>query len=416
MRNRLIAAGAAAVVVLGGTLTYLWATGSPLLSTASPATRNTLLLQVLDNDNDAVADAILVADKSTGTNGSAADSTGHGAAVLVPSQMVVNTISTGNQPFGGDMTGNPMVAPAGADTVASSLGVQVDGVWGLPESTFAVLIDSFGGVQLTTDIAVPAVTAVATPTPSSTNPSTTTPSSSIPGATSTSPAVAKGSGKLDGAQAMAYALYRGPGEPISAQVDRFGQVLSALLEEMPTTAELVTAYLNQLGVVYDPSLPESKVATILAQMAAEQQAGNFTIKALPLQDNSTDQLDFIAAGPIISSLLGGTVQSGLASGGTARVLVEDATGESGGEATLIESAAQAKLINGGYSYVGSDIVAKRAKSVIEIPTGADQSAAEQVADTLGLPTADIQVMPGMSQISDITAIVGADWVQIGMNG
>ena len=420
LRIRLIAAGAAAVVVIGGTLTYLWASGSPLLSTTTPATKNTLLLQVLDNNNDAVADAILVADKSTNVSGASADSTGHGAAVLIPSQMIVNSISTGSQPFGGDMTANPMVAPAGADTVANSLGVQVDGVWGLDESTFAVLIDSFGGVQLTTNAAVPAVNGAAAPTPgasaSATASATATAAAGVAGSTATSPAVPLGSAKLTGAQAMAYALYKAPGEPISAQVNRFGQVLTAMLQEMPTTAELVTAYLNQLGVVYDPSLPESKVATILAQMAAEQQAGNFTVKALPLQDNSTNQLDFTAAGPIISSLLGGTVQSGLASGGTARILVQDATGESNSEALLIESAAQARLINGGYSYVGSDIVAKRSKSVIEIPTSSYQAAADEVAGTMGLPTSDVQVLSGMSEISDITVVLGADWVQIGMNG
>jgi len=215
---------------------------------------------------------------------------------------------------------------------------------------------------------------------------------------------------------MAYALYQAPGEPISAQVNRFGQVLNALLTAMPTTAELVTAYLNQLGVVYDPALPEAKVAAILAQMAAEQQAGNLTVKGLPLQDNSSNQLDFAAAGPIISSLLGGTVQSGLASGGAARVLVEDGTGQTGGQAALIESAAQAQLINGGYSYIGSVTVSKRSKSEIEIPTGADQSAAAEVASSLQIPASDIHVVSSMSEISDITVILGTDWTQTGMAG
>lgn len=398
LRNRLIAAGVVVVLAVGGTLTYLWASGNPLLGGTTAPTRDAILLQVRDNTTEnAVADAVLVADKSSGSSGAsgATPSPGHGAAVLVPSQMVVNSIS-GSQPFGGDMTANPLVPPAGADTVADSLGVQVDGVWGMDETTFAALIDVFGGVQLTTNVAVPAVTA--------------------PAGGATNPAVARGAGKLDGNQALAYALYQGPGESIDTQVDRFGQVVDALLTEMPTTADLVTAYLNQLGVVPDPSLPEAKLATVLAELAAEQQGGDLTTKSLPLQNNATNQMDFAAAAPIISTLLGGTVQSGLASGAAPRILVENGTGQNSANSATIESAASARLINAGDSYVGSSDVSKRSKSEIEIPTSADQSAAAQVATILSLPTSDIQVVSGMSEISDITVVLGTDWVQTGMNG
>ena len=439
MRNRLIAAGAAVALAAGGTLAYLWATGSPLLSSTTQPTKDVILLQVCDNTSgDAVADAVLAAARpgggSSGGSGASgatapAASTGHGAAVLIPSQMVVTGIGSGTQPFSGDMTANPPVPPAGANAVADSLGVQVDAVWSMDETTFAAMIDLFGGVTLTTDAAVPAVTAPAAAAPTATatgksgssgptGSSGTSGSSGAPGAgTVTSAAIPEGGNeKLDGDQAMAYALYQGPGESIGAQVSRFGQVLDALLAELPTQEDLVNSYLNQLGVVPDPSLPQAKLAGILAQMAAEQQAGQFAVKALPLQANATDQLDFSAAGPIISSLLGGTVQSGLASGGTARILVDDATGTSGGEDTLLQSSAQAKLISAGYSYVGSTVVGKKSKSVIEIPTGSDQSAAGEVAETLNLPTSDIQVVSGMSEISDVTVVLGTDWIQTGVNG
>lgn len=406
MRNRLIAAGSALLLVAGGVVTYLWATGSPLLTTTAQPSRDVILLQVANNTSgNAVADAVLVADRTADGSSGATASSGHGAAVLIPSQMVVTGLGSGTQPFSGDMTANPPVPPAGANAVADSLGVQVSAVWSMDETTFAALIDLFGGVTVTTDTAVPAVTAA--PAASS----TAGPNSAV-----TSAAIPKGSEKLDGDQALAYALYQGSGESIGTQVNRFGQVLSALFAELPTQEDLVNSYLNQLGVVPDPTLPQAKLAGILAEMASEQQTGRFTVKALPLQDNSTDQLDFTAAGPIIGSLLGGTVQSGLASGGTARVLVDDATGAQGDEDATIQSAASARLISAGYSYVGSFVEAKKSKSVIQIPSGNDESAAGEVAETLNLPTSDIQVVSGMSEISDVTVVLGTDWIQTGENG
>jgi hypothetical protein len=426
MRRRLIAGGGALVLVVAGTLTYLWATGSSLLTSASPPPRDVVLLQISDNTSgDAVADAILAADPPTGgsgASGASAAAVGHGAAVLIPSQMSVTGIGSGSQPFSGDMTANPPVPPAGVNAISDSLGVQVNAVWSMDETTFAALIDLFGGVTVTTNTAVPAVgSAQPTSTPTSTskataNPTSTPSSGPNPAPKVTTSAIPEGSQKLDGAQALAYALYQGKGDSIDTQVNRFGQVLSALLADLPTQEDLVNSYLNQLGIVPDPALPQAKLAAMLAQMAAEQQAGQFTVKSLPLQDNATDQLDFTAAGPIISSLLGGTVQSGLASGGTARVLIEDATGTTGNEDSLLQSAATAKLISAGYSYVGSAVVSKRTTSVIEIPTGADQSAAGEVAQTLGLPTGDVKVVSGMSEISDVTVIVGTDWIQTGLSG
>jgi LytR_cpsA_psr family/LytR cell envelope-related transcriptional attenuator len=406
MRNRLIAGGAALLLVAGGIVTYLWATGSPLLTTTAQPTRDVILLQVANNTSgNAVADAVLVADRAADGSSGATASSGHGAAVLIPSQMVVTGLGSGTQPFSGDMMANPPVPPAGANAVADSLGVQVSAVWSMDETTFAALIDLFGGVTVTTDTAVPAVTAA--PAASS----TAGPNSAV-----TSAAIPKGSEKLDGDQALAYALYQGSGESIGTQVNRFGQVLSALLSELPPQEDLVNSYLNQLGVVPDPTLPQAKLAGILAEMASEQQTGQFTVKALPLQNNSTNQLDFNTAGPIIGSLLGGTVQSGLASGGTARVLVDDATGTQGDEDATIQSAASARLISAGYSYVGSSVEAKKSKSVIQIPSGNDESAAGEVAETLNLPTSDIQVVSGMSEISDVTVVLGTDWIQTGENG
>ncbi len=387
-RRRLIGAGVAAAVVGASVGAYLLFSGG-VLGNSGP-TKSVILLQVSDTTGDAVGDALLVADRSaapsTAPSGAAKGTSGSAAAVLIPSQMLVNTTGFGSQPFGGQMSQS--IPAAGKDTVADVLGVTIDGVWRMDETTFAALIDEIGGVQVTTDTAVPAATASAGPT---------------------APAVAKGSEKLTGAQAISYATYSAPGDSPTAQAQRFGQVVTALLAVLPTEATSITADLGHIGIIDDPSLPESKLSPILASLAYEQQAGAFTVQALPLRSDGSMELDYAAAAPIVTRLLGGALKAGAAAGQLSRVLVEDASGHTGDQSAYVRAAAQAKLSNAGYTYIDGASVARRATSVVEVPTQGQHDSAVQVAATLGLPANDIQVVPGMSTIADVTVLLGADW-------
>ncbi len=383
-RMRLIGVGAAVAVVgacVGG---YALFSGGGLLG--SNPTKSVVLLQLSDSTGNAAADALLVADRSTsagpGTSASKSAS-GHGAAVLIPSQMVVNTTGFGSQPFGGDMAQS--VPAAGKDTIADTLGVSIDGVWRMDEVTFAGLIDEIGGIQVDTNTAIPAVNATPSAAP-----------------------IPKGNDKLTGGQAVAYGTYTAKGEPLTAQSERFGQVVAGLLGALPTDADAITAYLNHLGIVDDPALPESKLSPILAALAAQEQSGAFTAKALPLRNDGSAEMDAQAAAPIVTSLLGGAVAAE-SPGQINRVLVEDGSGNSGIQSQTVRGAAQARLSNSGYTFIDGSAVARRATSVVEVGSGDKKDAAVQIAETLGLQADNVQVVSGMSTFSDVTVILGADW-------
>jgi anionic cell wall polymer biosynthesis LytR-Cps2A-Psr (LCP) family protein len=385
-RRRLIGAGAAVAVVAAGIGAYALFNGGSLIGGGGP-TKSVVLLQISDSTGNAVADALLVTDHTatTGT-GTSKTVTGKGASVLIPSQMVVNSTGFGQQAFGGNMAQS--VPAAGKDTVADALGVNIDGVWRMDEVTFAGLIDQIGGIQLNANVAVPAATA-----------------------SPTAAAIPVGNQKLTGGQAVAYSTYTAKGDGPDAQIERFGQVVSGLFAALPTDAGAITAYLNHLGIVDDPALPESKLSPILAALAAEQQAGALTAKALPLRTDGSNELDVQAAAPIVSSLLGGALNT-QNNGQISRVLVEDASGHTGIQSQVIRGAAQARLANGGYTFVDGATVAHRSTSVVEVGSDGAKSAAVQLAATLGLQPNDVQVVPGMSSFADATVLLGADWPKL----
>jgi hypothetical protein len=230
-------------------------------------------------------------------------------------------------------------------------------------------------------------------------------------ASPTAAAVPAGNDKLTGGQAVAYATYAAKGEDPDAQIERFGQVVSGLLAALPTDSAAITAYLNHLGIVDDPSLPESKLSPILAALAVEQQAGAFTAKALPLRTDGSNALNVQAAAPIVSSLLGGALNT-QNNGQISRVLVEDASGHTGIASQAIRGAAQARLSNGGYTFIDGSTVGHRATSVVEVGSDGAKSAAVQIAATLGLQPDSVKVVSGMSTFADVTVLLGADWPKL----
>jgi len=378
LRFRLIVLVIVLVLVGAGVGAYKWLGGSvPGLSSQDTATKSMILFRLDDAAGDSVGDALMVTKRDGSTTGSAS---GAGSIVVIPAQMQIDDQGFGNQPFGGDMASNE--PPAGADEVASTLGVTPDGVWTMDETTFGIFVTELGGVTLTTNTAVPASTA---------DPS----------------GVTEGTVTLTGVQAVAYATYEGTGEAATAQAVRFGQVLNALMAKMPTYNDSVEAYLNQLGLIPDPSLPLTKLSPILAALAAQQQAGRITVATLPL--TTGDALNDTAAAEIVSNLLGGTAKAGASAGQAARVLVQNGTGASTSTGQQLMAVAQAKLDDSGYTYNGGDVVATQAKTEVEVASSSDQSLAEQVAASLGLGGATVQVVSGLSSVDDVTVVLGQDW-------
>jgi hypothetical protein len=382
MRVRLIAVGVLVVLVAAGVGVYAWLGGSvPGLTQAQP-TKSMILIRLDDSNGNSVGDALMVTNRGGSTNGSAG---GTGAIVVIPAQMQIDDQGFGAQPFGGNMASEQ--PPAGSAEVSSALGVTPDGVWTIDETTFGIFVTELGGISLTANTAVPATSADPT-------------------------GVSAGPGTLSGAQAVAYATYQASGESGSVQAARFGQVLEALMAKMPTYSNSVTAYLNLLALIPDPSLPLTKLSPILAALAAQQVAGRVTVATLPLSSDGSNTLNSASAAQIVSKLLGGTAKAGASAGQSARVLVQNATGASGQTAAQLVAAAQAKLVDSGYTYNAGSTVGSQARTVVEVASSSDQGLAQQVAASLGLSGSAVQVVSGLSSVDDVTVVLGQDWTSL----
>jgi LytR cell envelope-related transcriptional attenuator len=378
LRFRLIALAVVLVLVGAGVGVYKWLGGGASGAAGEAgATKSTILFRLDDTAGNSVGDALMVTKRDGSTTGGAS---GDGAIVIIPAQMQIDSEGFGDEPFGGDMASDE--PPGGADEVASALGVTPDGVWTMDETTFGIFVDELGGLALTTNAAVPASTADPKGVP-------------------------EGTGTLTGVQAVAYATYEGSGEAATAQAVRFGQVLNALMAKMPTYNDSVEAYLNQLGLIPDPSLPLSKLSPILAALAAQQQGNRVTVATLPLTTGNS--LNDTAAAKIVSTLLGGTAKAGASAGQAARVLVQNGTGASTSTSGKLTAVAQGKLTDAGYTYNAGDVVATQAKTEVEVASTADQSLAEQVAASLGLSGATVQVVSNLASVDDVTVVLGQDW-------
>lgn len=383
MRFRLIALGTVLVLVGAGVGVYMWLGGSVPGLTAQAATKSMILFRLDDADGDSVGDALMVTQLGGSTNGTAS---GTGAIVVIPAQMQIDDQGFGSQPFGGNMASEE--PPAGSDVVADTLGVTPDGVWTMTETVLGIFVDDLGGISLTTNTAIPASTA---------DPK----------------GVTQGTVTLDGDQAVAYATYTASGEAATAQAARFGQVLNALMAAMPTQSNAVNAYLRNLALIPDPSLPMSKLGPILAALAAQQNAGKVTVATLPL--TSSNALNSTGAAEIVAKLLGGTVKAGASAGQAARVLVQNGTGASTSSSGKLMAAAQAKLVDAGYTYNAGDVVAAQATTKVEVASSADQSIAQQVAASMGLGGSSVEVVPGLSSVDDVTVVLGKDWTSLSLD-
>lgn len=381
LRFRLIALSVVLVVVAAGVGVYAWLGGSvPGLTSTNTATKSMILFRLDDSKGDSVGDALMVTNRNGSADGTAG---GSGAIVVIPSAMQIDSQGFGSQTFGGNMASDE--PPAGADEVSSALGVTPDGTRDMDETTFGIFVDDVGGISLTTNTSVPA---------SAIDPK----------------GVPQGSVTLTGVQAVAYATYTASGEASTAQAARFGQVLNALVAKLPTYSNSVQAYLNQLALIPDPALPLSKLSAVLATLAAQQNAGKVTVTTLPL--TSGDSLNETAAAAVVSRLLGGTVKAGASAGQAARVLVQNGTGASSSTGSQLVAAAQAKLVNAGYTYNAGNTVATQTSTKVEVASSSNQSLAEQVAASMGLSGSAVQVVPGLSSVDDVTVVLGQDWTSL----
>ncbi|NUU24382.1 MAG: LytR C-terminal domain-containing protein [Streptomycetaceae bacterium] len=214
--------------------------------------------------------------------------------------------------------------------------------------------------------------------------------------------VPAGPSTVGGAAARTYATYRIPGEPPARGAERFGRVMNAVLKVLYTQPKQVGDVLRNLANIADPSLPDDRLAQLLASMAQAVQAEKFKSADLPVGADGV--IDVNAAGPVVKDLLGGSVQVAKAEGPT-RVMIGDASGKAGAQ-----ESARVKMVNAGYSYVLGGTVEPKAKptSVIQYTDDAKHEQAVQIALTLGLPETAVRKTEGQ-MLADVVVTLGQDY-------
>lgn len=371
LRNRGLALLVALVLVAGGTFGYLWATkssaGGPV---AASTTRTVIAVHLHDLDHN-IYTALLVSDPAASS----------GATVLVPGSLGVPNQGGGAPIRLGALPGSPGSADsqgnaATRDGLNTLLGANISSTWGLYTPFLQKLWDSLdaGGLPIDSNATI-----------------------AVGGKNLVSP----GKALLHGDAAIAYATYLAKGENPSAQLARFGQVMTALVQAMPQDPSSAASDITAMGAVPDPSLPDSTLGAVLAALSTDAKAGKYSTRTLPVKGDGT-----LGAGAsdLVKSLLGGKVSDGTTAT-VARVAIQDATG-TGNRINM----ADADMQNGGFTLVPGTPKAASAQAVSTVSYTDDARAADarQVAQDLGLPASAVRKVTS-DQSVDVMVVLGKDF-------
>ncbi|AUH43034.1 LCP family protein [Streptomyces sp. CMB-StM0423] len=360
------------LAVLGGT-GYLWATdrlpfagGDSAPAEAGEEKRDTLVVHLHDTDGGGSATALLVNNATTGK----------GTTVLLPNDLAVSgddgTATTLGQAV--DEQG----AGATRDAIDALLGSQIKGSWRLDTPYLEILVEGVGGITVDAD-------------------------ATVPGAKKgDDPLVEKGpQRKLNGEQAIAYATYHVDGEPQTAQLKRFGQVMQSVLKKLPSDTAGAKSLVKSMGMVLDPSLSEAELAASLASLSELAKEGAYATETLEVGGDGRPSEQ--ATQKVVEDVLGGTVKN---PGGdtAARVSVQNGAGSAKPAET-----AKVALVNGGYTFVdGGRAAEPEAASEVRYADAAAKEEAVQVAKTLGLP--EKAVVKGKTPANaDVAVVLGQDY-------
>ncbi|MEO3849223.1 LytR C-terminal domain-containing protein [Streptomyces sp. B8F3] len=372
-RNRRVALLVVMVLAVLGGSGYLWATdrlpfvgGDSAPAAAGEEKRDTLVVHLHDTDGGASATALLVNNATTGK----------GTTVLLPNDLAVSgddgTATTLGQSV--DEQG----AGATRDAIDALLGSQIKGSWRLDTPYLEILVEGVGGITLDAD-------------------------ATVPGAKKgDDPLVEKGQKRrLNGEQAIAYATHLADGEPQTAQLQRFGQVMQSVLRNLPSDTAGAKSLVKSMGMVLDPSLSEAELAASLASLSELAKEGAYATEALDVGGDGRPSEQ--ATRKVVEEVLGGTVKN---PDGTAapRVSMQNGTGSAKPAET-----AKVALVNGGFTFVdGGRAAEPAASSEVRYADAAVKEQAVQVAKTLGLP--EQAVTKGRTPANaDVVVVLGQDY-------
>ncbi|MFE0389245.1 LytR C-terminal domain-containing protein [Streptomyces bungoensis] len=379
-RSRITALVVVLALVAVGGAGYLWYAGKlPGLSSSSAkagravpagAQKRDVIVVHLHNTGKGGTSTALLVDNTT---------TEQGTTVLLPNSLAL----TGDD--GSTTTLAKSVDDDGAsgtrDQIDTVLGTDIQGTWRLDTPYLENLVDLVGNVDVDTDADVPA------------------PDAKKKG---TAPLVHRGKAQtLSGKMAVAYATYRAPGESQNAQLQRFGQVMQAVLRKLSSDPADATTTVQSLAQILDPPLTDKDLGAFLAKLADLAKGGDYKTALLPVRPDGT--LSASTSDSVVKDILGGTAKSP-AAGSAVRVSVQNATGVKNDT-----DKARVVLLNGGFTFLdGGTAGSARPASQVLYADAADKENASEVAKTLGLPAGSV-AKGKVSSGADVLVVLGGDY-------
>ncbi|MFI5659144.1 LCP family protein [Streptomyces sp. NPDC051684] len=374
-RNRGIALVVVLALCLAGGAGYLWYQGKlPFLSkdaaktgaaaATGPQNRDVIVLHLHNTKGGGTSTALLVNNTTTK----------RAYTVLLPNSLALanedgtsTTLAKSVDEDGSSGTSD------GLDTL---LGTDIQGTWRLDTPYLNNLVELVGNIDVTTNATVPDPAKKGTVL------------------------VHKGADQtLSGPAAVAYATYRAKGEPQTAQLERFGQVMQGVLRKLSSDPQAATTTVQTLAQILDPSLNEKDLGAFLAKLADRAKEGDYKSEVLPVRGGAISRS---TADSVVENVLGGTVKSP-SSGDSPRVGIENATGDK-----ARTEKARVALVNGGYTFVSGGTGTAVASSRVTYADAAHKKDAVEVAKTLGLPTSAV-TKGKAARNADVSVVLGQDY-------
>ncbi|WP_328298586.1 LCP family protein [Streptomyces sp. NBC_00435] len=351
-RNRVVALIVVLAVFVVAGAGYLWYAGklpflegpgkTPGAAAAGPQKRDMIVVHLHNTKKGGTSTALLVDNVTTK----------QGATVLVPNTLNVTKDDGTGAPLGKAVGDGGLGVREALDSV---LGTRIGGTWRLDTPFLENFVELVGGIEVDTDVAVPADDAAKVP------------------------AVGQGQKQsLSGAMAVAYATYRAQGEPEAKQLERFGKVLVGLLRKVPGDPKSAAMTVETTGQILDPALNAQTLGAMLSKLGEHAKVGAYRTDVLTVKPDGglTDD----ANKKVVKEVLGGS-GSAAQPGAVPRVGMKDATGDD-----KTSTAGKAALLNAGYTLVDGGKADKTAPaSQITYQDDAQRDKAIEVAKTLGLP-------------------------------
>lgn len=375
-RNRVVALIVVLALFVVAGLGYLWYAGKlPFLegpgkasngaAATGPQKRDMIVVHLHNTRKGGTSTALLVDNVTTK----------RGATVLVPNTLNVSKDDGTTAQLGKAVEEGGLGVRESLDSV---FGTRIGGTWRLDTPFLENFVELVGGIEVDTDVAVPADDAAKVP------------------------AVGKGPKQsLSGAMAVAYATYRAQGEPEAKQLDRLGKVLLGLLRKVPGDPKSAAMTVETTGQILDPALNAQTLGALLSKLGEHAKVGAYRTDVLGVKPDGglTDE----ANKKVVKEVLGGSVAEAQ-SGALPRVGLKDATGDA-----KTNTAAKAALLNGGYTLVDGGKADKTAPaSQITYQDDAQREKAIEVAKTLGLPETAVKKAENAVN-ADVVVTLGKDY-------